>query len=112
MGRSLYLGSGKCKDGARAIYVLTHVDVLPNHLDDALTLLKGMSNGAAKDEGNISYHVLQQANPANHLTVLEVWTSKSAFDAHIQAAHTREFRQGLLPMQGALYDERLYDKVD
>jgi hypothetical protein len=33
-------------------------------------------------------------------------------DVRAQAAHTREFRNTLLPLQGGLYDERMYEKVD
>jgi quinol monooxygenase YgiN len=112
VGGRLYLGHGNSKNGAGAIYVLTHVDVMPTHQDDAATLLKSMSVETVKDYGNISYEVLQQANRANHSTVIEEWTSKKAHDAHVQAAHTRAFREGLSPMLGALYDERLYAKVD
>lgn len=112
VGRRLYLGCGKSKGGTGTIYVLTHVDVMPTRQDDALTLLKTMSVETAKDYGNISYEVLQQANRGNHLTVVEEWTSKKAHDEHVLAAHTRAFREGLSPMQGALYDERLYNKVD
>jgi quinol monooxygenase YgiN len=112
VGRRLYLERGKSKIGAGTVYVLTHVDVMPNYQDDALTLLKIMSAETAKDYGNISYEVLRQVNRGNHLTVIEEWTGKKAHDAHVRAAHTRAFREGLSPMQGALYDERLYNKAD
>jgi quinol monooxygenase YgiN len=112
VGRGIYLGRGEIENHAGAIYVLTHVDITPNHQDNGLTLLKDMSVETAKDYGNISYEVLQQADPANHFTVVEEWTSKKVLDAHAEAAHTREFRKALLPLQGGLYDERMYDKVD
>ena len=74
-------------------------------------MLEAMSIDAAKDYGNISYEVLQQANRVNHFTVVEEWANKKALDAHAQAAHTRAFRERLLPMQGALYDERFYKRL-
>jgi quinol monooxygenase YgiN len=110
--RGVYLGRPETENHVGAIYVLTHVDITPDHLDDGLQLLKDMTVETAKDYGNISYEVLQQADPANHFTVVEVWTNKKALDAHVQAAHTREFRKRVLPLQGGLYDERMYDKVD
>jgi len=39
---------------------------------------------------------------------VEAWKDRNAFDAHGMAAHTRQFRDRLAPMSGALYDERLY----
>lgn len=108
----LYLGAVKDEHKPGAIYVLTHVDVVPPHLDDCLALLRAMSVDTAKNKGNITYEVLQQANRLNHFTVVEEWTSKQALDAHAMAPHTRAFRERLLPMQGALYDERIYKELD
>jgi quinol monooxygenase YgiN len=107
----LYLGPVK-DDKPGAIYVLTHVDVVPQHLNDGLALLRAMSVDTAKDNGNISYEVLQQANRLNHFTVVEEWTSKQTLDAHAMSPHTRAFRERLLPLAGALYDERFYKKLD
>jgi quinol monooxygenase YgiN len=56
--------------------------------------------------------VLQQTNRPNHFTVVEAWKDRNAFDAHGMAAHTRQFRDRLAPMSGALYDERLYGVLD
>jgi (4S)-4-hydroxy-5-phosphonooxypentane-2,3-dione isomerase len=112
VGRMLDLGRGNSEPGSGEIYVLTHVDVTPDHQNDGLTLLREISIETAGDYGNINNEVLQQANPANHFTVFEAWTSRKALDAHSQAEHTRGFRERLLPMQGGLYDERLYEKMD
>jgi quinol monooxygenase YgiN len=108
----LYLGPVKDEDKPGAIYVLTHVDVVPPHVDDGLALLEAMSVDSAKDKGIISYEVFRQANRLNHFTVVEEWTNKQALDAHAMAPHTRAFRERLLPMQGALYDERIYKELD
>ena len=100
------------KHRAGTIYVLTHVDLVPQHKDDGLALLKAMSVDTAKDSGNIRYEVLQQINRLNHFTVVEEWTSRQALDAHAAALHTRAFRENLLPMEGALYDERFYERLN
>jgi quinol monooxygenase YgiN len=93
---------------AGALYVVTHVDVIPPGKDDCMAALKAMSVDTAADTGNISYEVLQQANRGNHFAVLEVWADRKALDGHATAAHTRAFRAKLVPIAGALYDERIY----
>jgi quinol monooxygenase YgiN len=108
VAHALYSGQGTPKNRSGAIYVLTHVDVLPAGKDDCMAALKAMSVESAKDAGNISYQALQQANRSNHFTVVEEWTSMKAVDAHAMAAHTRAFRAKLIPIAGALYDERFY----
>lgn len=108
----LYSTPAKTPAQSAAIYVVTHVDVIPPGKDDCMTALKAMSLDTAKDSGNIAYQVLVQAGRSNHFTVLEAWSSKAALDAHAVAAHTRSFRQKLSPLAGALYDERLFTKLE
>jgi quinol monooxygenase YgiN len=102
------------KGGGRpgAIYVLTHVDVFPQYEVDCLALLDTMSIDTSQDDGNIGYEVLPEADHPNHFTVVEEWTTRRSHDAHLMAAHTRAFRERLLPMEGALYDARVYNELD
>ena len=109
---ALYVTQGKSESQSGALYVLTHVDVIPAGKDDCMAALKAMSVDTASDAGNISYEVLQQANRGNHFTVIEAWTNRQALDAHAMAAHTRAFRDKLGPIAGALYDERIYGALN
>ena len=108
----LYMSSEKTTAQSAAIYVVTHVDVIPPGKDDCMAALKTMSIDTAKNSGNIAYQVLVQDGRSNHFTVVEAWSSKAALDAHAMAAHTRIFREKLSPLAGALYDERLYTKLE
>jgi quinol monooxygenase YgiN len=112
INNALYVAQGKNESQSGAIYVLTHVDVIPAGKDDCMAALKAMSVDTASDAGNISYEVLQQANRGNHFTVVEAWTDHKALDAHAMAAHTRAFRDKLGPIAGALYDERIYKALN
>src|SRR5262249_39603531 len=47
----------------------------------------------------------------NHFSVVEIWKNQGAYEAHITAAPTKNFRDQLTPMSGALYDERLYKVI-
>lgn len=97
--------------GPDAVFVLTHVDVPPPQKDQAIELQKALATAARKDDGNLWFDVLQQNDRPNHFTLFEAWRDRKAFDASIAAAHTKEFRQKLNPLEGALYDERLYQAV-
>jgi quinol monooxygenase YgiN len=112
INNALYVAQGKNESQSGAIYVLTHVDVIPAGKDDCMAALKAMSVDTAGDAGNISYEVLQQANRGNHFTVIEAWTNRKALDAHAMAAHTRAFREKISPVAGALYDERIYKALN
>ena len=94
-----------------ALYVVTHVDVFPAGKDQAAELVKAQANAARKDDGNLQYDVLQWDGHPNHFTLVEAWRDRKAFDASAAAPHTKEFRHKLMPLEGALYDERLYQAV-
>ena len=105
---ALSIGPIDAPSARGGIYVATHVDVIPPRKDDGVAALKRLSEDSRRGEGNLRFEVVQQINRPNHFTVVEVWKSRKAFDAHAMAAHVREFRDKLTPMSGALYDERLY----
>jgi quinol monooxygenase YgiN len=96
---------------ADALYVLTHVDVFPTYKDQAIELVKAQAEAARKDDGNFRYDVVQWDGHPNHFTLVEVWRDRKAFDANVTAPHNKEFRDKLTPLEGALYDERLYQAV-
>jgi len=95
-----------------AIYVVTHVDVIPPRKDDGVAALRRLGDESRRGAGNLRFEVVQQTNRANHFTVVEVWKDAKAVEAHSMAAATREFRDKLATMTGALYDERMYRAVD
>ena len=105
----LYLGSLPNAPGLNTIYVITHVDLIPESDGKGLALLKAMRDSSSRETNNLAYEVLQQENRPNHFTVVEMWKNMSALEAHIDAQQTRDFRQALLPMEGAPYDDRRYE---
>jgi quinol monooxygenase YgiN len=96
---------------AGALYVVTHVDVFPAGKDQAAELVKAQADAARKDDGNLQYDVLQWDGHPNHFTLVEAWRDRKAFDASAAAPHSKQFRQKLTPLEGALYDERLYQAL-
>jgi quinol monooxygenase YgiN len=110
--RGFSLGAGVKTRVAGAIYVLTHADAIPPARDDAMVILNQLAEMSRHDEGCVRFDVLQQHSRLNHLTIVEIWRDQEALDAHVIAAHTREFRERFQPMSGSLYDERLYLALD
>jgi quinol monooxygenase YgiN len=109
---ALSVGPLASPPAAGAVYVLTHVDVIPPRKDDGVAALKLLAAAARAAAGNMRFEVLQQTSRPNHFTVVEIWTNAQAVEAHSMAPATRQFRDALAPMTGALYDERMYTTVD
>ena len=91
-----------------AVYVITHVDVIPPRKDDGLAALKVLADAARGESGNLRFEVVQQTNRPNHFTVIEIWKDAKAVETHAMTEATRTFRDALGPMSGALYDERFF----
>ena len=98
--------------GGEAVYVVTHVDVIPPRKDDGLAAIKELGDASRGGAGNARFEVVQQTNRPNHFTVVEVWRDGMAVATHSMAEATRRFRDKLGPMSGSLYDERMYRLVD
>jgi quinol monooxygenase YgiN len=98
--------------GAGAIYLITHVDVAPTFKDATIDMLTKAGGDSRKEPGAVRFEAWQQSNRTNHFTVNEVWKDRGAVDTHIVAPSTKEFREKLGPMMGALYDDRLYKNME
>ena len=96
---------------AAGVYVVTHVDVVPPKKDEAIALLKELAGASRKDARVSRFDVWQQASRPNHSYVVEAWRDDAARDAHVMADHTRAYRAKLLPLEGSLYDERIYEPL-
>lgn len=97
---------------AGALYVVTHVDVIPSRKDDGVAALEQLGEESRKHPRHVRFDVVQQTNRPNHFTVIEVWWDRRAFDHHGMTPQTKRFREQLAPMSGSLYDERLYKALD
>ena len=98
--------------GKGSIYVLTHVDVAPTFKDATIDLLTKLAEAARKEPGSERFEAWQQNNRTNHFTVVETWKNREAADGHAVTASTKEFREKLGPMSGALYDDRFYTSIE
>jgi quinol monooxygenase YgiN len=95
--------------GRASVHVLTFVDVFLVGKERTRSLLTQFAEASRKLPGNLRFDVLLRADgPGNHFIVVEGWRNRRAFDASTIAAPARDFRQQLTPLEGALYDQRLY----
>jgi quinol monooxygenase YgiN len=97
---------------SRQIFVITHVDVDPQFVDEALPVLDTFVSDSASDPGVQAFALLSQTPTANHFQLIEVFANRQAFNAHVSAQHTVDFRNDIQPFIGAPYDERLYHFAD
>jgi quinol monooxygenase YgiN len=98
-------------DLGNAVYVLTHVDVFPAGKDDVAAMLKQLADDSRKDGGSARFDAVIQDEHPNHFHLIEAWSDRASREAHALTDHTKAFRAKLVPFEGALYDERIYEVV-
>ena len=110
--KTLTTGKGSAGDG-QAVYIISHVDVGPNlQTQPPGPLLTSLAEASRKEPGNLRFDVVQHTMRGNHYTVIEGWRNQQALDAHVAAAHTRQYRDTLQPMTGSPIDERVYKAIE
>jgi len=92
--------------GGGAVSVISHVDVAPNPA--VAPMLAKLAQASRQEPGNLRFDVLQHTMRANHFTVIETWRDQAALDAHATAAHTKQYRDDVLPLTGSPLDERVF----
>ena len=129
------------KPGRGAVYVITHVDIIPTEqippckrqVNESgpcgIALVKQLVAAGRKNAGNLRFDALTQANRPNHMKLVEVWKSSSDQHKHTVTKAVKDFRDELSaivpgsggpndptvllnPLTGSLYDERLYKSID
>ena len=94
------------------IYVVTHVDIIPPKAADGTKLVQQYVVDTRKDSGLVRVEAGSEIARGNHISIVEVWQNQKAFDEHVAAAHTRQFRQQIDPILGSPYDERLHQSLE
>ena len=108
--KALSVAPNSTAANGRAIFIVSHVDVTPDQR--VPPLLIRLAEASRKEEGNLRFDVLQHTMRANHFTVIEAWQSQKALDAHVAAAHTKQYRDEVQPMTGSPLDERVAKAVE
>ncbi len=126
---------------SETVYVVTHVDIIPPEQFPPCkrqvnpsgpcgnAMVEKLAADSRKHAGNKRFDVLTQANRPNHMTLVEMWDTAAAHNAHTINSDTKNFRDALAgippgsgvakdplfvlnPLTGSLYDEQLYKKID
>jgi quinol monooxygenase YgiN len=80
---------------------------MPMFTKSGRDLLKQFAVDSRRDPGAVRIEVYEEVSRHNHSSVVEVWSSRKAYEDHLGAAHTRAYRAKLQPMLGP-FDERLH----
>jgi len=108
--KTLTIAPPRAAASGRAVSVVSHVDV--NQDPKVPAMLRRLADASRQESGNLRFDVVQHTMRANHFTIVETWRDQQAFDTHVAAAHTRQYRDEVQPMTGSPLDERTYRTIE
>jgi quinol monooxygenase YgiN len=103
-------GAPAYADDSSEVVEVIHLDIIPTptFMTDAVPLIKQFVLDSRKDPGVKSFTMITWDPTTNHFQLIGRFQNKRAFNLHVSAPHTVDFRNQLQPFIGAPYDERLY----
>jgi len=94
------------------VYVVSYIEVAPTAGGTAAGLLRQLATNSRKDDGNMRFDILQRAAPSNPFAIVATWKDQKAYDAHLAAAHSKEFRDKIKPHLISAIDDRLHSGME
>ena len=93
------------------LYVVTYVESKPTARDETAALLKSYQAASRKTAGNLRSIVVQRPRRPGQFVVVAAWKDKAAWDAHMAAGSTKEFRDKLTALRNAPADDRFHNAL-
>ena len=104
------MNTAQAQDGA--VYAVSYIDAAPASRAAVASALKQEANASRKDDGNLRYEVLQRTSPSSQFAIVSIWKDQKAYDAHMAAAHTKDFREKMKPQLISAIDDRLHSGME
>lgn len=90
------------KDG-QLIVQLAELEINTDYLQSYLELLEeGIRTSVNKEPGVLTLYAMADRDRPNRITVVEVYESQEAYEAHIQSPHFLKYKNGTLHMVDSL----------
>jgi quinol monooxygenase YgiN len=93
--------------GDGMVYVFRYIEASADAQNKVPTLLKQLAEVSRKEAGAMGFEVLRRPDPSSQFLAVEVWKDQKAFEAHMAAAHTKQFAAQIEPLLIAPIDSRL-----
>ena len=93
------------------LYVVTYVESKSTARDETAALLKSYQAASRKTAGNLRSIVVQRPRRPGQFVVVAAWKDKAAWDAHMAAPATKEFREKLASLRNSPPDDRFHNAL-
>ncbi len=88
------------------VYIVSYIDAAPANRGTVVGMLRQLAIASRKDAGNMRFEILQRIAPSNQFAIVSIWKDQKSYDAHVAAAHSKEFRDKAKPFLISAIDDR------
>ena len=82
---------------------LSKIEVYEEYLDDYLSFVGEVGRASVEqEEGVLTLFSVQEKERPCHITILEIYASRAAYEHHITTPHFQKYKQGTLHMVKSL----------
>lgn len=79
------------------------LEIVPGRLPEYLAFLREeIAASIEREPGVLMLHAVSERSAPHRIRLLEVYSSRAAYEAHIQTPHFLKYKQGTLEMVAAL----------
>jgi quinol monooxygenase YgiN len=94
------------------VYIVSYIDVTPGARGTVAGMLRQLATASRKDEGNTRFEILQRTAPSNQFAIVSIWKDQKAYEGHVAAAHTKDFREKIKPHLISAIDDRVHTGME
>ena len=90
-------------DPEKMMIRIAEIEVYPKYLDEYMAILKEESRASLElEHGVISIYPMSQKEHPSQIKILEIYTDKEAYDAHLQTPHFKKYKSSTQKMVKSL----------
>ena len=90
-------------DPEKMMIRIAEIEVYPKYLDEYMAILKEESRASLElEHGVISIYPMNQKEHPSQIKILEIYTDKEAYDAHLQTPHFKKYKSSTQKMVKSL----------
>ncbi len=96
----------------KTVRVLARITARPDKIEELTSILRCLVRETRKENGCISYQLLQNKADPGDFTFVEEWESDSAIDTHFITAHVQDTFSKVASLLAKEPDIRRYDVIE
>jgi quinol monooxygenase YgiN len=94
------------------IHVITLAEIVPQHEDEVIRILRQAAELTRQEEGCLRYDLYREGSNPLRINTIEVWADQASLNRHMSAAHVKSAIMALIGKLAGIPQFRVLQAVD